>query len=759
MQVIVEHPDIVEVERQLCLAAPPVIFFIGAGLSKPLGFPLWHELLHELIEYGRRIQRLPDPEAEDAEELAKNGDFLKCGDMLRRKMGVRVDQKLREIFSEKSPADLGIYDYLVRLPCAGYVTTNYDTLLETAFARHHGRNLLPILPMQAKNLGTASSSSPFYIKLHGDAARHEFVLSAGDYSRLLRNEILRRFLYAMFLHYKIVFLGYGLSDRDILEPLRLVARDYKGASRRHVALLPQKTDRMVREKLEDKAGTNVALYDASKGHEAVEEVVLRWFIASQEAKEKGAIFEDPQVVARLLQTRAIFLEPYLRNIAERGSRWLISCPTHWGAYPQGSSKAANIAEALIALDCAQRVLGKRLHLKHESLLLTGYQNDDGGVISESFAMPTVHATALAVFGLMQYEELDPQIIETSKKACDWLLRNRKPGGGWGTFGKPGLTRVVPSIWSFAALGKGDQFPESDWAGFRERLLDCDSIEYVIGGNGKSLATASWVLWLLAYLKTRGWWDSKDEQLLEKALAQILAHKGGYLNENEAFQIDEGGPPAKRQMWVSWIHSTAPIVVLGALPWLDRDSKIWGILGKSISSLMEQASDGADGHFREGTTEHEGGAPFVFQTSYSLWALCELIQMVFGVRIHKIGMLVVEKKRLLLLRKRGTRQLILPGGCIEEGESPESSLRREILEELGVAIASMRYWKSFEDVAAFERGATVHIDAYRGSLTGPPKARAEIAEYFWVDSHFASDELSPIVRNKILPDLIREELVN
>ena len=46
--------------------------------------------------------------------------------------------------------------------------------------------------------------------------------------------------------------------------------------------------------------------------------------------------------------------------------------------------------------------------------------------------------------------------------------------------------------------------------------------------------------------------------------------------------------------------------------------------------------------------------------------------------HKVGLLTICEGRILLCRKaRGTQQLILPGGCFEDGETAEACLRREL----------------------------------------------------------------------------------
>jgi 8-oxo-dGTP pyrophosphatase MutT (NUDIX family) len=123
--------------------------------------------------------------------------------------------------------------------------------------------------------------------------------------------------------------------------------------------------------------------------------------------------------------------------------------------------------------------------------------------------------------------------------------------------------------------------------------------------------------------------------------------------------------------------------------------------------------------------------------------------------NKVGLLILQNGQMLLCRKKyGTRLLILPGGCIEAGESSEQCLQRELREELGnVRVTSLEYVGTYSERAAGDEEKIVEIQLYRGALEGRPVASSEIAELVWFSAADNRELLAPSLRNKILPDLI------
>jgi 8-oxo-dGTP pyrophosphatase MutT (NUDIX family) len=116
--------------------------------------------------------------------------------------------------------------------------------------------------------------------------------------------------------------------------------------------------------------------------------------------------------------------------------------------------------------------------------------------------------------------------------------------------------------------------------------------------------------------------------------------------------------------------------------------------------------------------------------------------------------------LLVLEESDQELYLMPGGRPEAEEGYEQTLSRELKEELGVDLdtRSLRYVGSFEDVAAGEEEARVHLELYLGDFSGEMKPHSEVKRLVW----FAKDDdwtkLAPVTRNKILPALLKRGLL-
>jgi 8-oxo-dGTP diphosphatase len=113
----------------------------------------------------------------------------------------------------------------------------------------------------------------------------------------------------------------------------------------------------------------------------------------------------------------------------------------------------------------------------------------------------------------------------------------------------------------------------------------------------------------------------------------------------------------------------------------------------------------------------------------------------------------EAWRVLLVRKKGTRAFMQPGGKLHDSESHLAALERELAEELSCSIrpGSPVFLGTFTAPAANESGCDVTATLYRVELEGTISAASEIEEIAWIDPHPPYQiELAPLTRDAVLP---------
>jgi hypothetical protein len=157
-----------------------VVFFVGAGLSKGLGYPLWEEFLKEVAD------QLDSNLWSKLRSLAKR-DLSKVAERLAHSRNSQTAFRdiVQEQFSEVRLSRRiikGAPATLARLARGPVITTNLDHVLETAFRQQGFPFRKVVWGDAARNVMNNAFMGTTLIKFHGDYEFSEdWVLASGQY--------------------------------------------------------------------------------------------------------------------------------------------------------------------------------------------------------------------------------------------------------------------------------------------------------------------------------------------------------------------------------------------------------------------------------------------------------------------------------------------------------------------------------------------------------------------------------------------------
>lgn len=248
------HKEVIEFIRAQALEAPfqdllaavergRVVPLVGAGLSKPMGMPLWGEALRELLG------RVPGADAAAITTLIDGGQYLAAAQALVDHDAVQATNFVRSKYRVQKIKLGGPMGLLPRIAKGCVITTNFDDAIEQTYrgvnvefhAYMHGmqeHNFFPRLVRGDRCL----------LKLHGDAdnpATH--ILTHAQYADGYGNPFdfhkpLPKALRQVFVSQSLLFLGCSLEQDWTLDLFAKAKQADEYAIPNHYAILPEPED-------------------------------------------------------------------------------------------------------------------------------------------------------------------------------------------------------------------------------------------------------------------------------------------------------------------------------------------------------------------------------------------------------------------------------------------------------------------------------------------------------------------------------------
>lgn len=225
-----------------------VFAFIGAGSSKKLNYPLWNELI-ETIE--KNIKK--EGTSIDLQLYKNNKDREKDPLWYAEILKSCLDESkfylvINETFRPKKNNWTSFHQKLMKIPFKHYITTNYDTVLEHASYSLSQSidsfcwNDREMLRKFFQSLNDPRSQDTRYIfHIHGIYDKKEsIILTEKDYMRLyFEEEIAGRILWSIISSFLILFIGFSMSDLDLLSIFRRARWDFGRGAPRHFAIMEE----------------------------------------------------------------------------------------------------------------------------------------------------------------------------------------------------------------------------------------------------------------------------------------------------------------------------------------------------------------------------------------------------------------------------------------------------------------------------------------------------------------------------------------
>jgi SIR2-like domain len=217
------------------LVRQSVMPFVGAGLSKSTGFPLWSAFLETLTEDCPSIR--PEVVA-----LLESFKYEEAAQMLLDHMGTNVfAENIQNVFGSRIKTPKGPIRLFPLIFRRGSITTNFDYLLNRVYEDSEARLKGEFSGSQLREAPRRIAEEPHcLLRLHGEAdSALGRVLTTSEYDHCYgESGHYREVLKQLIANVSLLFVGCSLSTDRTLLVLREIKQAAVVESPRHFAFLP-----------------------------------------------------------------------------------------------------------------------------------------------------------------------------------------------------------------------------------------------------------------------------------------------------------------------------------------------------------------------------------------------------------------------------------------------------------------------------------------------------------------------------------------
>lgn len=254
-----------------------VVPLVGAGVSRQAGkmFPSWPELLEIMRSEAEKNGHIDAQESHEVGQLLQRGQYLMVAEALRASFPIdEYESLLESVFDPPDVTPSAVHHALFRLRPPVIVTTNYDTLLEDAYAAEYRQAATVYTyrdaPVVQRHLQKGRTPArPVIFKVHGSVDEPaEIILSERDYRKLLyQNAGYRTVLSAIFITTSVVMLGFSFKDRELTLLLESLRDSLKHRSSPDYVFLPTtEVGAVEARRLREDFGIQVIKYEPTENH-------------------------------------------------------------------------------------------------------------------------------------------------------------------------------------------------------------------------------------------------------------------------------------------------------------------------------------------------------------------------------------------------------------------------------------------------------------------------------------------------------------